>query len=137
MAESSTFRLKIIAPERIFYDDDVNMAELNTSEGEIGVLPQHIPLTTIVAPGILTISKDGEKKQAALLDGFVEIQKTSVTILAEACEWPDEIDTNRAMEARVRAERRIKSGEAEINLVRAELALKKSLIRLELAEKYK
>ncbi|MDE6636037.1 MAG: F0F1 ATP synthase subunit epsilon, partial [Lachnospiraceae bacterium] len=51
MAESSTFRLKIIAPERIFYDDDVNMVELNTSEGEIGILPQHIPLTTIVAPG--------------------------------------------------------------------------------------
>lgn len=137
MAESSTFRLKIIAPERIFYDDDVNMVELNTSEGEIGIFPEHIPLTTIVAPGILKISKDGEKKEAALLDGFIEIQKTSVTILAEACEWPNEIDANRAMEARVRAERRIKSGEAEINLVRAELALKKSLIRLGLAEKYK
>lgn len=137
MAESSTFRLKIIAPERIFYDDDVNMVELNTSEGEIGILPEHIPLTTIVAPGILKISKDGEKKEAALLDGFVEIQKTSVTILAEACEWPDEIDANRAMEARVRAERRIKSGKSEINLIRAELALKKSLIRLGLAEKYK
>lgn len=137
MAESSTFRLKIIAPERIFYDDDVNMAELNTSEGEIGILPQHIPLTTIVAPGILKITKDGEKKEAALLDGFVEVQKTSVTILAEACEWPEEIDANRAQEARIRAERRIKSGEAEINLVRAELALKKSLIRLELSERYK
>ena len=137
MAESSTFRLKIIAPERIFYDDDVNMVELNTSEGEIGILPEHSPLTTIVAPGILKISKDGEKKEAALLDGFVEIQKTSVTILAEACEWPDEIDANRAMEARVRAERRIKSGKSEINLIRAELALKKSLIRLGLAEKYK
>ncbi len=137
MSESSTFRLKIIAPERIFYDDDVNMVELNTSEGEIGILPEHIPLTTIVAPGILKISKDGEKKEAALLDGFVEIQKTSVTILAEACEWPDEIDANRAMEARVRAERRIKSGKSEINLIRAELALKKSLIRLGLAEKYK
>lgn len=137
MAESSTFRLKIIAPERIFYDDDVNMAELNTSEGEIGILPQHIPLTTIVAPGILKITKDGEKKEAALLEGFVEVQKTSVTILAEACEWPEEIDANRAQEARIRAERRIKSGEAEINLVRAELALKKSLIRLELSEKYK
>ena len=136
MSESSTFRLKIIAPERIFYDDDVNMVELNTSEGEIGILPEHIPLTTIVAPGILKISKDGEKKEAALLDGFVEIQKTSVTILAEACEWPDEIDANRAMEARVRAERRIKSGKSEINLIRAELALKKSLIRLGLAEKY-
>ena len=51
--------------------------------------------------------------------------------------WPDEIDANRAMEARVRAERRIKSGKSEINLIRAELALKKSLIRLGLAEKYK
>jgi len=130
MADSNTFRLKIIAPERIFYDDDVSMIELNTVEGEIGILPQHIPLTTIVAPGILTITKDGTTSEAALLDGFMEVEKTSVTILAEACEWPDEIDANRAEEARIRAERRIKSGADEINLTRAEIALKKALIRL-------
>ena len=58
MADDNTFRLKIIAPERIFFDEDVNMVELNTSEGEIGILPKHIALTTIVAPGIMTITKE-------------------------------------------------------------------------------
>lgn len=137
MAESNTFRLKIIAPERIFFDGDVNMVELNTTEGEIGVLPEHIPLTTIVAPGVLTITSEDGKKEATLMDGFVEIQKKSVTILAEACEWPEEIDANRAEEARIRAERRIKSGDSDINLARAELALRKSLIRINLVGKYK
>lgn len=137
MAEGNTLRLKIIAPERIFFDDDVNMVELNTTEGEIGILPEHIPLTTIIAPGVLTITTDEGRKEAALMDGFIEVQKKSVTILAEACEWPDEIDANRAEEARIRAERRIKSGDSDINLARAELALRKSLIRINLVGKYK
>lgn len=137
MADSKTFRLCVIAPERIFYEDDVEMIELNTTEGEIGVLPEHIPLTTIVAPGVLRITKDGDVKEAALHDGFMEVQKTKVTILAESCEWPEEIDINRANEAKIRAERRIKSGDSEVNLVRAEMALKRSLTRLELAGKYK
>lgn len=137
MAESKTFRLRVIAPERNFYEDDVEMIELNTTEGEIGILPEHIPLTTIVAPGILRIMKDGEVREAALHDGFMEVQKHSVTILAESCEWPEEIDVNRANEAKIRAERRIKSGDAAMNLNRAEIALKRSLIRLDLADKYK
>lgn len=136
MADSKTFRLCIIAPERIFFDEDVEMIELNTTEGEIGILPEHIPLTTIVAPGILRITAGGETKEAALLDGFMEVQKTKVTILAESCEWPDEIDINRANDAKVRAERRIKSGDADVNLARAELALKRSLTRLEVVSKY-
>lgn len=137
MADNKTFRLRVIAPERIFYEEDVNMVECNTTEGEIGILPDHIPLTTIVAPGILRIIKNGETKEAALLEGFMEVQKASVTILAESCEWPEEIDVNRANEAKVRAERRIKGGEGQINITRAETALKKSLTRLSLAEKYK
>ena len=137
MADSKTFRLCVIAPERIFYEEDIDMIELNTIEGEIGVLPEHIPLTTIIAPGVLRITKGGEVREAALHDGFMEVQKTRVTILAESCEWPEEIDINRANEAKIRAERRIKSGEGNINLVRAEMALKRSLTRIELANKYR
>jgi len=133
MADSKTFRLCVIAPGRTFFEDDVEMIELNTTEGEIGILPEHIPLTTIVAPGILRITKDNEVREAALHDGFMEVQKTKVTILAESCEWPEEIDVNRANEAKIRAERRIKSGDSEINLTRAEMALKRSLTRIQLA----
>ena len=136
MAESGMyFKLQVIAPDRVFLEEDADMVELTTTEGEIGVLKDHIPLTAIVAPGILRIKKDGQQKEAALLEGFVEILPDKVVILAESCEWPEEIDINRANEAKIRAERRLKSADAEMNEARAELALRRSLVRLALAEK--
>ena len=136
MSESGRyFKLQVIAPDRVFLEEDADMVELTTTEGEIGVLKDHIPLTAIVAPGILRIKKDGQQKEAALLEGFVEILPDKVVILAESCEWPEEIDINRANEAKLRAERRLKSADAEMNEARAELALRRSLVRLALAEK--
>ena len=136
MAESGRyFKLQVIAPDRVFLEEDADMVELTTTEGEIGVLKDHIPLTAIVAPGILRIKKDGQQKEAALLEGFVEILPDKVVILAESCEWPEEIDINRANEAKIRAERRLKSADSEMNEARAELALRRSLVRLALAEK--
>ena len=76
------FRLQIITPERLFFDKEVYMAEFNTTEGELGVYADHIPLTCILSPGILTIRMDGEEKEAALHSGFVEILPDKVTILA-------------------------------------------------------
>ena len=100
------FTLRIITPERVFYEGIVDMVEFNTTEGQIGVLPGHIPLTVIVKPGILHITeKDGEK-EAALHSGFAEILPEGVTILAEIIEWPNEIDENRAEAALHRAEAR-------------------------------
>lgn len=90
MAE--TFRLKIITPEKVFYEDEADMVEFNTQSGLIGVYAGHIPLTAPLAPGILTIHRGGEKKQAALHTGFAVILQTQVTILAEACQWTEEID---------------------------------------------
>ena len=129
MAE--VFRLQVITPDRKFYQGDVQMVELTTTEGQIGVYARHIPLTAVVAPGILTIHEDGEKKTAALMSGFVQIMPEEVTIMAEVVEWPDEIDENRAKEAKTRAERRIQSHDAEMDVARAELALKRALVRLE------
>lgn len=137
MADEKTFRLRVISPERIFFEGDATMVELNTTEGEIGILPEHIPLTTIVAPGVLRIMQSEETREAAVLSGFMEIKKDAVTILAESCEWPEEIDLNRAKEAQRRAERRIKSGDEEVNLIRAEAALKRAITRIGLAEKIK
>ena len=111
------------------------MVEMKTTEGEIGVLAGHIPLTVILEPGILRIKQNGNEREAALHDGFVQIQKERVMILAESCEWPEEIDIRRAQEARKRAERRLKSGVREVDTLRAELALKKSLVRLNLADR--
>lgn len=128
------FQLKIISPDRIFYEGDVNMVEFTSSEGEMGVYADHIPLTTVLVPGIMTIHEENGIKRAALHAGFAEILQDRVMILAEVAEWPEEIDINRANEARIRAERRLGglSGEQNINLMRAELALKRSLTRIKL-----
>ena len=133
MAEK-TFNLQIISPTRVFFDEAVDMLEMKTTECEIGVLAGHIPLTTILEPGVLRIKTDGNVREAALHDGFVQIQKDKVTVLAESCEWPDEIDEKRAQKARERAERRLQHADDRINIARAELALKKSIIRLGLSQ---
>lgn len=136
MAELKKFQLEVISPERVFYTGEVEMVELTTTEGDIGIYADHIPLTTIVAPGVLTITENGDElKEAAVLEGFMEITPEKVTILAQSCEWPDEIDINRAKEAKDRAERRLKSSDSSVNMTRAELALRKSLIRLQVAGK--
>lgn len=124
------FELIVNTPDRQFYHDDVNMVELVTSEGEIGVYAEHIPLTAVIVPGVMKIHEDGQVKKAAIHGGIIEILKDKVTVLAEVAEWPEEIDVNRANEAMIRAERRIKSGEANIDMVRAEAALKRSMARL-------
>jgi len=129
MADNKYFKVKVITPERIFFEGDADLLELKTSEGDIGILAGHIPLTAILAPGVMKITKDGEVKEAALLDGFVEILQDRVTVLAEACEWPDEIDENRAKEAKIRAERRLSEGDGD--LARAEMALRRALIRID------
>lgn len=126
MAES--MKLKIVAPERIFYEGDVTFLEFTTTEGNMGIYPNHIPLTAIIAPGVLRIHDKDNVKEAALMSGFIEILQDSVTVLAESVEWPDEIDANRAKEAEIRARRRIDEKDG-VDMNRAELALKRALIR--------
>ena len=125
-------RLQIVTPDEAFFDGEVSMVELNTADGEAGIYPKHIPMVVAVAPGVLKIHGADGVKKAALLSGFLQILPEKVTILAEACEWPDEIDVHRAEEAKLRAERRIGSGEKQVDMVRAELALKKALTRINL-----
>lgn len=124
------FKLQIVTPERIFYKGDASMVELSTTEGDIGVYANHIPMTAIVAPGILKIHESSGVKKAALHAGFIEVLPEEVTIMAEVIEWPEEIDIKRADEARIRAERRLKSNDAENDILRAKLALRRALTRL-------
>jgi len=128
---ADTFTVKIIAPDREFYEGEAEMLELRTTEGEIGIYKGHIPLTAVIAPGIVRIHEPGEIKYAALHSGFIEILQESVTILAEVVEWPEEIDLNRAQEAKIRAERRLAEKATETNMARAELALKRAVARIE------
>lgn len=128
--------VKVMAPDRIFYEGQVSFIEFNTTEGIVGIYPKHIPMTVVIAPGVLKLTEDnGDTKEAALLSGFAEVLGDSITILAESVEWPEEIDVKRAEEARIRAERRIKDSSQDMN--RAELALKRSVVRMQLGNKWK
>jgi len=128
------FKLQVITPDKKFYEGEVSMVELTTTEGQIGVYKNHIPMTAIVAPGVLTIHEANDVKRAALHAGFIQILPELITVMAETVEWPDEIDINRAEEARVRAERRIKETNGEVDVMRAELAYKRALVRLTVAK---
>ena len=133
MEDENMFELEIISPDRQFYEGKVSFVELRTSEGDIGVYKEHIPMTCILIPGLVKMYENGsdEPKKAIVHAGFVEILPKKVTIMAEVAEWPDEIDINRAEEAKIRAERRINEGGEGVNLERAEAALRRSLARIE------
>lgn len=130
MADEKKFLLRIITPDRVFFEEEASMVEFNTTEGEIGVYPDHIPMTVILKPGILTITQGEGVKEAALHSGFVEILQDQVTILAEIIEWPEEIDQERAQAAKARAEERLKSRTPETDVARAETALQRAIARI-------
>ena len=131
MAENDNrFTLKVITPDRVFYEEEVSMVEFNTVEGEVGIYKQHIPMTMIISPGILTITQENETREAALHAGFAEVLQDKVTILAEIIEWPAEIDLKRAEEAKERAESRIREHAPGTDMKRAEMSLTRAVARI-------
>ena len=131
MADKNGFLLRIVTPDKVFYENQVDMVEFNTTEGEIGILPGHIPMTVIVKPGILNISEPEAEKEAALHAGFAEILPEGVTNLADVIEWPGEIDEKRAVAAKERAEERLRSRTPNTDVARAETALQRALARIQ------
>lgn len=125
------FQVKIITPDRIFYTGEAEMIEFTTTSGQLGVYKKHIPLTTVLAPGAVIIHEAEGEKVAAVHAGFAEILPDQVTLLAEIAEWPEEIDVNRAEAAKARAEERLQAKTENIDIVRAELSLKKALTRID------
>lgn len=128
------FELKIIEPDGMFYEGEASFLEFATVMGEMGVYANHIPLTTILTPGVVKIHQDGQVKKAAVMGGFVEIQKDRITVMAENAEWPEEIDVERAKAAKKRAEERLQNKSANTDMVRAEAALKRAMARISVAK---
>lgn len=127
---ASTFKLEIVTPERMFFSGDVESVVLKTLQGEIGILPGHIPLVAAVAVGPLRIKKDGEWVEAVLTEGFMEIKQDKTIILTDTAEWPHEIDENRAEEARIRAEERLHQQISQMEYIRSQAALSRAMARL-------
>ena len=128
-------KIEIVTAERQTFTGEANAVIAPGIEGQLGILPHHAPLMTMLQPGELLIKNDGEDLYLAVTGGFLEVRPDKVIILADACEKCEEIDIARAEEAKKRAEERVKSQSPNINHARAEAALRRSLIRLKVAEK--
>ena len=130
-----TMRLEIITAERSVLADDVDALTAPGIDGELGILPHHAPLMTMLQPGELVIHKDGQETYLAVTGGFLEVMGNQVTILSDACESSDEIDEQRAQEAVHLAQERIADRTSDISLERASAALRLAETRLRVARR--
>lgn len=130
-------KLDIVTAERTVFSDDVDILVAPGVEGQLGVLPHHAPLMTMLLPGELLVRKGGEEFYFAISGGFLEVRPDKIIVLADTAERADEIDIARAEEAKKRAEERLAHPVAGIDVARAEAALHRSLTRLRVGEKAK
>ena len=131
----ATFKLEIVTAERLVFSEDIDALVAWGVEGQLGILPHHAPLMTMLQPGDLMIRKNKEEEYLAISGGFLEVRPDKVIILADACERVDEIDTARAEEAKKRAQETMISAPLSVEAGVAEAALRRSLARLKAAEK--
>jgi F-type H+-transporting ATPase subunit epsilon len=130
----STFLLEIVTPERKVYAEQVSMIVVKGVAGELGILPHHIPLVTPLKIAPVHIKQGSTDLYVAVSGGFMEVGKDKVIILAESAELPGDIDVERAKNAKVRAEGRLNDKAEHIDFHRAELAMKKALMRINVGE---
>lgn len=128
-------RLQIISPKKVLFDGECTMVEYNTTEGYVGVLPGHVALTQVIAPGKLVVYEQNKEKPflAALHSGVVKIMPDVVMILAEVCELKEEIDVERAKKAKERALHWFEVRDEKFNYERTTRSLKRAETRLEVA----
>jgi F-type H+-transporting ATPase subunit epsilon len=131
----ATLRLEIITAERQVFSDDVNTVVAPGVEGELGILPHHAPLITMLKPGEVLIRKASEETYMSVSGGFLEVRPDKILILADACERAEEIDIERAEAAKRRAEERLKTRIPELDVAQVQAALLRSLVRLRVAER--
>ena len=130
---SDTFQLEIVTPARLVVNEMAEEAQIPGLSGYLGILPGHAPLITELAVGVITYKSNGAAHTLAVAWGFAEVLPDKVTILAEAAERPQEIDVERAREAKTRAEQLLKSNDPTVDYARAEDALQRAETRLNVA----
>lgn len=129
----SKFNLTIVTPERSFYSDDVDMVVVNAAEGEMAVLKNRAPIITPLKTGKIKIFKNNEERVAAVVDGYINVGKYSTIVVTNAAEWPEEIDVDRALDAKKRAEDKIERDKGR-DVIQAQLALRRALNRIEVSK---
>lgn len=130
----SKMMIEIVTPERVVYSGEATMVIARGVEGELGILPNHTPLVTPLKIAPVRIKQEGDKETIiAVSGGFMEVRGQTVTILAEAAEQSDSIDTARAELAKQRAENRLNEKIPDLDVQRAEYALQRAIVRLDVA----
>jgi len=128
--------LEIITAERQVYSDEVDMVIAPGFDGQLGILPRHAPLMTMLKPGELMVRKSGEEDMhVAVSGGFMEVLGNRVSVLADACERSDEIDEERAEQAIQRAQERLANRGTEMELERAMASLRRAQVRVNLVRR--
>ena len=128
--------LEIVTPERLAYSETVNSVVLPGSEGELGVLPHHAPLVSILGVGELRIRRGGVEESFAIAGGFLQVRPDKVVVMAETADMASEIDLEKAQEARKEAERALEETSGEpADLARARAQLQTALLRIRVAER--
>ena len=133
----SNLKLDIVTAERIIYSEEVDAIIAPGAEGQLGILPHHAPLMTILQSGELVVRKGNEEDIMAISGGFLEVRPDRVIVLADSAERADEIDTERAEAARKRAEQRLAEKPPDLDTARVEASLRRAIARLSVAERVK
>ena len=132
----ATIKLEIVSPDKVVYENDISMLIVRSTGGELGILPHHAPLVAGLVPHAMRIrlGADRDEQLIAVAGGFMEVTPEKITVLATAAEQPIDIDINRAKEAMARARiAAFHQGTPEgkdVDIDRAELALRRSIARL-------
>jgi F-type H+-transporting ATPase subunit epsilon len=130
-------KLDIVTAEKLVYSDHVDMVVAPGISGELGILPSHTPLMTMLQAGELRIKKGTEETDMAVTGGFIEVRPDHIIVLADAAERAEDIDVSRAEAAKKRAQDRLATAGTDTDKERAIAALHRSLIRLEVVERRK
>ena len=128
-------QLQIITAERAVFTGPVDALVAPGIAGQLGILPNHAPLMTVLQPGELMVRADGDESYLALSGGYLEVLGNRVTILADAAEDVDEIDEARAQEALARAQQRVASRESDADLQRAVASLRRAQVRVSVSRR--
>lgn len=131
----ATFHLRVLTAEKSFFEGDIERCIVRTATGDAGILPNHTPYLAPLGIGGLTIYQDGKQRLAAVAHGFLEVGGNQMTIIARTCEWADEIDLNRAEEARRQAEEVLHTQASTKEMDVAQVKLKKAINRIRIAQK--
>lgn len=129
MAERN-ITVEVVTPERLVFSEKTDFVVVPGIEGYLGILPLHAPIVSGLQIGVMKVITGGKETKLAISGGFMEVSNDKVVILADSAERGDEIDVERARAAKERAEQRLNSKSADIDVVRAELALSRSIARL-------